>query len=511
MSQSRLGKIPWWGRFETRVIVALVLLGVLSVGASTYLVQLTVSYFQNRLSSTLVQGEQAVDTATPFYRALVEAEVAAFEARAQVMALQLTRSSAWVEADARRELHALLAAESDVVRISLVSRQGTRIIVGSPAPTTETFRATRELEPPAGIAAQTLEVEFAIDTELARHYQRLGQRKRSLALQKSQQGELEQAVYRAVGIASALVLVISLIAGWLVARPMTRKVSQLSEVMARVGTGELDVRAEPMGRDELGELAAAFNRMLDELAVAQRKVAYLQRIGAWQEMARRIAHEIKNPLTPIQLAIQQLRDKDPGLDAEFSQLLRNSAEIIEDEIGGLRRMVQTFSRFAKVPEVRREPVPILRVLQEFERAYGHLTEREDDVLVIEHPDPSIEVLADRQLLKQALVNLVENAVLSGREAGVEAVRVEVSVVIESQSVFLVVDDNGPGIAAERRERVFEPYETGRPDGSGLGLTIVKKIVLDHGGEITIEDSPLGGARMVLRLVRTSARPKLQTQ
>ena len=274
----------------------------------------------------------------------------------------------------------------------------------------------------------------------------------------------------------------------------------------------MDVRAHRRGRDELGQLAEAFNGMLDELAAAQKKVAYLQRIGAWQGMARRIAHEIKNPLTPIQLAVQQVRDKDPKLSPEFSRLLATSVEIIEDEIEGLRRMVASFSRFAKVPEVRTESTTIGRVLEEFQRAYGHLTDdgltgpdaepdEGSEPLEVEYPDTPLPVLADRQLLKQALVNLVENGALSAREAGCVPVRVAVTAEAHGDRIHVMVDDNGPGIDAERRDSVFEPYETSRKSGTGLGLAIVKKIVLDHGGEIWIEDSPLSGARFVISLPR----------
>ncbi len=256
----------------------------------------------------------------------------------------------------------------------------------------------------------------------------------------------------------------------------------------------------------LATLARAFNRMLDELAQAQQRVAYLQRIGAWQGMARRIAHEIKNPLTPIQLAVQQLRDKDPGLDERFSAMLRTSVEIVEDEVEGLRRMVSTFSQFAKVPEVRTKPEPLSRVLREFERAYGHLGDDGGGELEVEVPEPDTTIAADRQLLKQALVNLVENAVLSAREAGRSVVQVQVGVEHESDGIVVTVDDNGPGITEDRRERVFEPYETSRKSGTGLGLAIVKKIVLDHDGEIWIDDSPLGGARFAIRLPRVDDDP-----
>ncbi|MCA9712688.1 MAG: HAMP domain-containing protein, partial [Myxococcales bacterium] len=139
------------------------------------------------------------------------------------------------------------------------------------------------------------------------------ERQREIGQQRSSQADVEAAALQVVAGAGVLVLLVAIAAGALVARATTRKATELSRVMARVGEGDLAVRARARGRDELATLARAFNGMLDELAQAQARVAYLQRIGAWQGMARRIAHEIKNPLTPIQLAVQQLRDKDPGL------------------------------------------------------------------------------------------------------------------------------------------------------------------------------------------------------
>ena len=172
---------------------------------------------------------------------------------------------------------------------------------------------------------------------------------------------------------------------------------------------------------------------------------------------------------------------------------------MEDEVEALRRMVSSFSQFAKVPQVRLQPVTVARVLDEFERAYGHLTEEASDRLVVTPPEAPADIRGDRQLLKQALVNLVENAVLSARESGRQPVQVEVTAEVVGGNVEIRVDDNGPGIAAERKETVFEPYETSREQGTGLGLAIVKKVVLDHDGETWVDDSHLGGARFVISL------------
>ncbi len=495
--------VPWWGRLEARVVAALVLLGTICVGASAYLVQLTVAYFDGRWAGALEQARASTEDVEPFHRDLVDARIAEYNARARAMALELALGDTMTGvAPDRTRLGELLEREADVVGLVLVRRDREPIALDRaaefPESSYEWFDADAELGV-GGRSTGQLRVVFSIDPAIDGRYQAVGARKRDIAHEARGKPEIERAVIRVIGIASGGVLVVASLIGFVVARTTTRKVGELSRVMRRVGHGELDARARVRGRDELGQLALAFNRMLDELGAAQRKVAYLQRIGAWQEMARRIAHEIKNPLTPIQLAVQQLRDKDPGLSPEFSRTLKSAVEIVEDEIEGLRRMVTSFSQFAKVPEVRLSRIELGRVLEEFERAYGHLTEQADDVLVVTAPKGATVVDADRQLLKQALVNLVENAVLSAREAGREPVRVEVTTVATDEAVEIRVDDNGPGIVAELRERVFEPYETTREQGTGLGLAIVKKIVLDHRGEVWVDDSPLGGARFVVRL------------
>ncbi|MEM6996475.1 MAG: ATP-binding protein [Myxococcota bacterium] len=489
----------WWGRLEVRFIAALVALGIVCVGASAYLVRLTVAYFDDRVADALEQANVVTEQVEPFHTAVVDAEIAAFEARADNLAYRLD-ADAGSTTPLKARLQAALQREDDIVRLATVQPGGTEVRAVRPDAADLDALAIYEVEvDPAAHGGRRLQVAFRIDPAIDARYQELGRLKRSIGVEQDSREDIERAVTQVLGLASALVLLVAIGIGFWVARSMTRKVTELSTVMLAVGQGDLSVRATRRGQDELSQLAAAFNGMLDELAAAQQKVAYLQRIGAWQGMARRIAHEIKNPLTPIQLAVQQVRDKDPKTSPAFSAMLRTSVEIVEDEIEGLRRMVASFSQFAKVPEVRLAPTTVARVLEEFQRAYGHLTEDEDEALELTMPDEEIELSADRQLLKQALVNLVENAVLSAREAGRTPVRVSVAATLQGSAVHVTVDDNGPGIEEQRRDDVFEPYQTSRKAGTGLGLAIVKKIVLDHGGEIWIEDSPLGGARFVITL------------
>lgn len=546
---------PWWGRLETRITIALLVIGISCVGASSYLVVLTVRYYDGLGEQQVANQRVALELAKPFFEQLAEAQREAFEARTEQLPHELAalqrarRDDAAALPDTEAFLRAWLDTHDDAQEVML-QRPGREPLVvtrddfdegaGVPVPIERPLDPALEPRVELGGVPQAslelddelrgwLRVTWVADPEPRERHQRLGELERDLGTvevadaggqgRQVERDVVRQAVVRALSVASGLVLLVAILAGVLLARRTTRKVSDLSEVMRRVASGDLSVRAPRLGADELGQLAAAFNFMLDELEHTRRRIAYLQRIGAWQEMARRIAHEIKNPLTPIQLAVQQLREKDPRSDPRFSTLLRDSVEIVEDEVEGLRRMVTSFSQFAKLPEVELEEVELARIFSEFQRAYGRLGEDEGD----ESDEGELEVVApqkgqrgetlrirgDRQLLKQVLVNLVENASLSMREHAVAQPRVRLSggELGERGLAYFVVEDSGPGISPERRDLVFEPYQTTRPHGTGLGLAIVKKIVLDHGGEIVVGRSEaLGGARFEVRIPLVSAGP-----
>lgn len=512
--RAMLQRAPWWRRLEARIVLSLMLLGTACVGAAYVLLTQITTYYELRGEEQEAIADQALATARPFYQQMVVAKREAFTARATVMALQLPAPDASAE-ETRRALEDLLAdAPADVLEVAAdgVSLSRSEVVAAG--------RADEGLRPVqvrvggdegSDEERGALSVVFGVDPSLDEDYQALARYERDLELETLEDGtlaerdEVDNAISRLVASAAAVVLLLAFVVGFWLARQTTRKLSDISDVMRRVAAGDAHARAPELGPDELGILAGDLNAMLDRLERAQNKLAYLQRIGAWQDMARRIAHEIKNPLTPIQLAVQQLREKDPGSDPRFTRLLGDSVEIIEDEIEGLRRMVTSFSQFAKVPEVVLEPRDLARVVREFERAYGHLGEHPGDQLEIQiSPEFDGEgrhrVAVDRQLLKQVLVNLVENANLSATEHGASPVRVRVRLAAVGGGVVLTVEDNGPGIEATRREKVFEPYETTRAHGTGLGLAIAKKVILDHGGEIVAgESDELGGAAFTIRL------------
>jgi two-component system, NtrC family, nitrogen regulation sensor histidine kinase NtrY len=299
------------------------------------------------------------------------------------------------------------------------------------------------------------------------------------------------------------VIIVALAVGVILSRRVTRRVSLLAAATRRLGAGDLAVQVPVDGNDEIGELTREFNTMVRDLRESRTRIEYLQRIGAWQEFARRLAHEIKNPLTPIQLAIQELDRSYRGDDAAFARRLGDARAIIQEEVAALRRLTSEFSAFAKLPEASLASADLNDYLREVSRSLeGAVVLREDGApgaeLTLELCAAALPVRIDGMMLKRCLDNLVRNAAqaLEGQPA---PQRVVIRSERTAQSAVLEVHDNGPGIAESERQRVFDPYFTTKTEGTGLGLPIVKKVVLEHGGEILCTASPFGGALFRIEL------------
>jgi two-component system nitrogen regulation sensor histidine kinase NtrY len=221
-----------------------------------------------------------------------------------------------------------------------------------------------------------------------------------------------------------------------------------------------------------------------------------QRLAAWREVAQRIAHEIKNPLTPIQLSAQRLRrrlgsDRSP----DEKRLLEEATGTIIQEVDGLRQLVDEFSRFARMPALTPKPTDLARLLEGVVVLYRE-SHPSLAIRAAFSPDlPPVEVDPDQ--IKRAVLNLVDNAVEAVGGAGLVVVQTEW--LAEAQRARIVVADDGPGIPPEDRERLFVPYFSTKATGMGLGLPIVHQIISDHGGSIRVEDNTPRGSRFVIEL------------
>ena len=228
-----------------------------------------------------------------------------------------------------------------------------------------------------------------------------------------------------------------------------------------------------------------------------------QRLAAWREVAQRIAHEIKNPLTPIQLSAQRLRRRLARVPGQDQQLVTECTETIIQEVDGLKRLVDEFSRFARMPSLAPRPTDVRSVI---DSVAGLYRESHPPLRLTTHYPESLPLLeVDPDHIKRAVLNLVDNAVEA--VGGTGSVDVEVVTVGDTGGIRLIVSDDGPGISAENKDKLFLPYFSTKTNGMGLGLPIVHEIVAEHGGTIRVEDNLPRGTRFILDLpVSRSATP-----
>jgi two-component system, NtrC family, nitrogen regulation sensor histidine kinase NtrY len=474
------------GRFEWKILLALFIVASLPLGAAAYLMQVTIGRIEAITDQHQEAVRQSLGGAVEVYKAYFEKVKDNFHERAN----EIAASDFGHASD--------LADVPDLLRARIIA--GSRTVDEWSAPPNVVAEAR---EAPSNLVAlrsadgepRVLELTFGIPREIYANF---------LALRAAMEQEREldrllplvlPRIFHGLGIALVAVLLIAAALGLFIARRATGRVATLRDAARRVGEGDLTVRVAPRGSDELDDLGRAFDRMVAELSEARSRVVYLQKLSAWQEVARRLAHEIKNPLTPIQLAVQELASKYRGGDAAYERLLGTAQEILTEEVGAIRRLVDDFSAFAKLPKVEPVPVDLGQVVDDFARAHPEW----QTALKVERRAP-VAALCDKMLIRRVLANLVENAVQAIEPTG-QLPAVRIAIAEGDHAACLFIDDNGPGVAEEARERIFDPYVTTKEHGTGLGLAIVRKIVLDHGGDVRVapEPSPLGGARFVVTL------------
>jgi nitrogen fixation/metabolism regulation signal transduction histidine kinase len=407
-------------------------------------------------------------------------------------------------AELEQRLHDLLERYTDVAGVTLRAASGQLLAQIADPRRTQGKRLlliSRSLSLARGEVELNVTVAAAVRPFVA--YQRAGE----LAgdYHRLQRGTSQlAALYLVVYMGFLLsVIVVALAVGIVLSRRVTRRVSVLAAATRRLGAGDLEVQVPTDVNDEIGELTRDFNAMVRDMRESRGRIEYLQRIGAWQDFARKLAHEIKNPLTPIQLVIQELDRSYSGDDQRFAKRLSDARSIIEEEVAALRRLTTEFSAFARLPEATLTHADLNDFLRDASRTFDAVVSEPDAAksaprVQLELSDQPLPVRIDAMMLKRCLDNLIRNAaqaLLDQSGARVVLVRSLRS----GKSALLQVHDSGPGVPAKDRARVFDPYFTTKADGTGLGLPIVKKVVLEHAGEIHCRSSELGGAEFCIEL------------
>jgi signal transduction histidine kinase len=309
--------------------------------------------------------------------------------------------------------------------------------------------------------------------------------------------QLRRTLARVTDVALALGLgglMLALFVGALVAHRLSTPLGELADAARALSRGQLDRTVPVRGSDEVAKLAHAWNGMVGDLETAREELVRAERLAAWREIAQRIAHEIKNPLTPIQMAIETLDRAHKKGSAAFDALFAESARTILDEVARLKNIVAEFSSFARLPPPRLAPLALGEVVESALALYASAGLELERDLAAELPP----ALADRDQMTQVLLNLLENARDAVASSGG---RIRVATRAQGKMIELEVADTGPGLTDEARARLFTPYFTTKAKGTGLGLAIVHRIVTDHGGEIRVSGALGQGAVFTVAVPR----------
>jgi two-component system nitrogen regulation sensor histidine kinase NtrY len=294
------------------------------------------------------------------------------------------------------------------------------------------------------------------------------------------------------------VILLGLVLGWWVSARVTRPIEELAVGAREVAAGHWEARVEVHSRDEIGQLADAFNEMTRQLAEQRERLVQTERVAAWRELARRLAHELKNPLFPLQLTVENLQRAREQTAEQFDEIFFESTATLREELENLKSIVSRFSDFAKMPPPEFEPVDMNELVRSAVKLF------EPQLAPMGRPPITPELYLDENLphppadpilLRRALDNLILNSLDAMPAGGTLTVRTA----HRQGAVRLEVTDTGQGLTPEECARLFTPYYTTKRHGTGLGLAIVQSVVSDHGGRIEVESAPGAGATFRIEL------------
>ncbi|HZR31744.1 MAG TPA: ATP-binding protein [Terriglobales bacterium] len=314
--------------------------------------------------------------------------------------------------------------------------------------------------------------------------------------------ELERRIRSAALLIGSLGLVLAMLVSSWAATRVTRPVEQLAAAARQVADGNWDAKVELVSDNELGHLAEAFNRMTRELIDQRERLIQSERVAAWRELARRLAHELKNPLFPLQITVENLLKAHESDPDQFEEVFRESTGTLLAEIANLKTITGRFSDFSRMPQPRLQPVKLNEIVRSVLQLYqNQLNQRGQAIVCNLNLDESVgNITADPDLLHRALSNLVVNAIDAMPGGGTLSIRTQQ----KNDEVHIEVSDTGEGLSPEECKRLFTPYYTTKEHGTGLGLAIVQSVVSDHHGRITVSSTPGRGTTFLVALPSGSA-------
>jgi len=310
--------------------------------------------------------------------------------------------------------------------------------------------------------------------------------------------ELRNRIRSAALLAGSVGIVLAILfSGWAASR-VTRPVEQLAGAAREVAAGNWNTRVPVNSADELGALAESFNRMTQELLQQREQLVQSERVAAWRELARRLAHELKNPLFPLQLTVENLVRAREQSAEQFDEVFRESSSTLLAEIANLKAIISRFSEFSRMPQPQFQRVQLNEIVQNVARLLQAQLRSQESAIIecrLELAGALEPLAADADLLHRAFSNLALNAMDAMPQGGTLTLRTRQN----RDRITVEIADTGAGLTAEECERLFTPYYTSKPHGTGLGLAIVQSVISDHGGRISVRSEPGHGTTFMIEL------------
>jgi nitrogen fixation/metabolism regulation signal transduction histidine kinase len=276
---------------------------------------------------------------------------------------------------------------------------------------------------------------------------------------------------------------------------VTRPVQQLADTAGKVAAGNWGATVDTSSADEIGQLARAFNRMTHELLDQRERLVQAERVAAWRELARRLAHELKNPLFPLQITVENMQRARDRYPEQFDEVFRESTATLLAELANLKQIVGRFSDFAKMPAPQMQPVSVNDLVSENARFFTPQLAEAKVVPVLALDAAVRPIQADPEQLTRVIRNLILNAIDAMPNGGTLTIR---TAAVDG-GASIEISDTGQGLTPEECDRLFTPYYTTKTHGTGLGLAIVQSVISDHKGRISVESAPGRGATFKIEL------------
>lgn len=302
---------------------------------------------------------------------------------------------------------------------------------------------------------------------------------------RGQENSIFASLLETTAIVASLSVLAAILFGLYFSQRTKKEIDNLVLASNRIARGDFSTPVMAYNEGEFSTLADAFTYMMSELKDLQKKLSTTEKIAAWQTVGRKIAHELKNPLTPISISVDDLHRTYYENQDKFEDSLKETTSTVKDEINRMNKMLNEFVSFARMKNSEPRATNSLEFFKSFEKLYQH--EISEQNLSIDNRLDNTQINIDPDTFKQAIINIVKNGLESKDSA-----KVTVAIDNQDNELTVTIEDNGPGFPDNKLNNSFEPYVTTKPDGSGLGLVIAHRIINDHQGTLEIYNHENGG-------------------